>query len=127
MMCGLTAVIQAFQQSDLLTVAVVVIRGFQIKGQVTQNRMVNHALKGLQSQRAFSNIGMTVLMAAQGIQAVVQMHGFQPAQSDNMVKFLQHLSKRPAISYPPSLTWQVSRQIPSFSWSSTPSIILRSS
>ena len=30
-------------------------------------------------------------------------------------------------SYPPSLTWQVSRQIPSFSWSSTPSIILRSS
>ena len=39
MMCGLTAVIQAFQQSDLLTVAVVVIRGFQIKGQVTQNRM----------------------------------------------------------------------------------------
>ena len=41
-----TAVIQAFQQSDLLTVAVVVIRGFQIKGQVTQNRMVNHALKG---------------------------------------------------------------------------------
>ena len=91
MMCGLTAVIQAFQQSDLLTVAVVVIRGFQIKGQVTQNRMVNHALKGLQSQRALSNIGMTVLMAAQGIQAVVQMHGFQPAQSDNMVKFLQHL------------------------------------
>ena len=44
MMCGLTAVIQAFQQSDLLTVAVVVIRGFQIKGQVTQNRMVNHCL-----------------------------------------------------------------------------------
>ena len=79
MMCGLTAVIQAFQQSDLLTVAVVVIRGFQIKGQVTQNRMVNHALKGLQSQRAFSNIGMTVLMAAQGIQAVVQMHGRFPA------------------------------------------------
>ena len=66
MMCGLTAVIQAFQQSDLLTVAVVVIRGFQIKGQVTQNRMVNHALKGLQSQCAFSNIGMTVLMTAQG-------------------------------------------------------------
>ena len=44
MMCGLTAVIQAFQQSDLLTVAVVVIRGFQIKGQVAQNRMVNHAV-----------------------------------------------------------------------------------
>lgn len=63
---------------------------FQQKGQSRQGRMGNDPKDGLLSDGPLSDQGVAVLMGAQRVQAVVDVHRLEAAQADDPVEFLQY-------------------------------------
>ena len=52
--------------------------------------MVDNPDDGVQSQAAFADFGVAVLVGAERSQAVIEMYRLEAVQSDNAVKFRQH-------------------------------------
>ena len=55
-----------------------------------QGRMGNHPEDGLLADGSLSDQGVAVLMGAQGVQAVVDVHRLEAVQADGPVEFLQY-------------------------------------
>ena len=67
-----------------------VVRGLQVEGQIAQRGVLCHRRERLEADVALPDAGMAVLMRAAGIQAVVQMDGFQPVEADDLVELAHH-------------------------------------
>ena len=79
--------LQSSQQRNLLLIAGKLIGSLQNHGLIFQNRMVDDGPEGIQAQAACSQTFMTVLVAGEGILAVVYMQGTELVQSENTVEF----------------------------------------
>ena len=74
------------QQGNFLLITGKFIGGFQNHGLVLQPRMIHNGPEGIQSQTSLTQTFMPVLMAGEGILAVVDMNRLQLFQSDDPVK-----------------------------------------
>ena len=87
--------LQPAQQGDLPGIPGKLIGRFQNHGFVLQRGMVHNSRKSGDSQTAFTEAFMPVLVTGKGILGVVQMEGLQFAQTDHPVKLFQNTVQIP--------------------------------
>mgnify|MGYP002335557561 CR=1 FL=1 len=116
---------QALDAGDLPRIAVQVVGRLQVKGQAAQGWVVHHAGERLEPDRSEAELLVPILAAAQGVLAVVEVHGPQARQAHDAIELLQHAVQVAADVVPRVM--DMARQTPSFSGRRTRSRMARSS
>ena len=77
---------QRLQEFDFGRIAVQLVGRLEVEGQVAQGRVIDDTRERLKADVPLADLGVTILVTAERVEAIVEVDGTEPVESDHTIK-----------------------------------------